>query len=234
MLIRLLPLVTGLLPILAIHISLLVAINAGVIPACFPYIEGCTSISATGRYEPASFIFKPAMMSSWAVLVLYWVYNLAWLRSLARQLDVQEKPGAAMAVLGCMGALALILYTTFLGTQAPFYEFMRRIGIYFYFGCSVIAQILLARATLRYAGQLALDSVIRVGRVQLGLALVPFLLGALNLILKNTLGNPDPIENVIEWIFALLMHVFFLLSYLTWRDTGFSSRFDVATGPSRS
>ena len=67
MLIRLLPLVTGLLPILAIHISLLVAINAGVIPACFPYIEGCTSISATGRYEPASFIFKPAMMSSWAV-----------------------------------------------------------------------------------------------------------------------------------------------------------------------
>jgi hypothetical protein len=230
MLIRLLPLITGLLPILAIHISLLVAIDAGAIPACIPYIEGCASISATGRYEPANFIFKPAMMSSWAVLVIYWLFNLAWLRSLDRKTGDGEQPGTAMAILGCIGAVALILYTTFLGTQAPFYEFMRRIGIYFYFGCTVIAQILLARATLRYAGRSGSGSVLRVGRVQLSLALVPFVLGALNLILKNTLADPDPVENIIEWIFALLMHVFFLLTYFTWRDTGFNGRFEVSAG----
>ena len=231
MLIRLLPLITGLLPILAIHISLLVAIGAGVIPACFPYIEGCASISATGRYEPASFIFKPAMMSSWAILVLYWLFNLAWLRALERKIGEAGNPGVAMAAIGCAGALALILYTTFLGTQAPFYEFMRRIGIYFYFGCTVIAQILLAGTTLRYATRLASRRVFRIGQWQRILALVPFFLGALNLILKNTLTNPDPIENVIEWIFALLMHVFFLLSYFTWRDTGFDGRFEVSADP---
>ena len=234
MLIRLLPLVTGLLPILAIHVSLVVAIGAGAIPSCFPYIEGCTSISATGRYEPASFIFKPAMMSSWAVLVLYWLFNLAWLRSLERATGGSERPGVPMAVLGCMGAVALILYTTFLGTQAPFYEFMRRVGIYFYFGCSVIAQILLARATLGFAKRAGMGSVARIGRLQMSLALVPFVLGALNLILKSTLADPDPVENVIEWIFALLMHVFFLLTYVTWRDTGFDGRFAVSDAVRRA
>ncbi len=66
---RFLPLVAGLLPIVAIHASLLLAINAGAIPACIPYLEGCASISATGRYEPAVFLFKPAMIAN-AVLMI--------------------------------------------------------------------------------------------------------------------------------------------------------------------
>ena len=62
---------------------------------------------------------------------------------------------------------------------------------------------------------------------QMLLALTPFALGALNLILKVTLENPDPPENVIEWIFALLMHVYFLLTWFNWRATGFDGRFTV-------
>jgi hypothetical protein len=227
MLIRVLPLVTGLLPIIAIHISLVVAINAGTVPSCFPYIEGCTSISATGRHEPASLIFKPAMMSSWGILVFYWLFNLAWLRSLARTSGQNTNIGAWMAGVGTVGALALILYTTFLGTEAPFYEFMRRVGIYFYFGCTVIAQIILARHTLGLSRRLALETTRRVGQVQITLALIPFVLGILNLVLKATLENPDPVENIIEWIFALLMQSYFLLTYLAWRETAFSGRFEV-------
>ena len=97
MLIRLLPLVTGLLPIIAIHVSLLVAISAGSIPTCVPYIEGCTSISAAGRYEPASFIFKPAMLSQWVIMVFYWLFNTAWLRALARDADADPDTGRWMA-----------------------------------------------------------------------------------------------------------------------------------------
>ncbi|MDH5346001.1 MAG: hypothetical protein OEW59_09575, partial [Gammaproteobacteria bacterium] len=116
---------------------------------------------------------------------------------------------------------------TFLGTQAPFYEFMRRIGIYFYFGCSVVAQIMLARHTISLSRRLRLGSVLTVGRIQMAIALVPFVLGVLNLVLKNTLTNPDPAENVIEWIFALLMHCYFLLTYVAWRNTGFGGHWDV-------
>jgi hypothetical protein len=228
MLVRLLPLITGLLPIIAIHISLFVAINAASIPACIPYIEGCASISATGRYEPASFIFKPAMLSEWGILILYWLFNVAWLRALAREAGETENIGKWLAIIGTVGALALVLYTTFLGTQAPFYEFMRRIGIYFYFGCSVIAQIMLARHTLRLSGSLGIETVRKIGQVQMTIALVPFALGILNLVLKNTLADPDPIENIIEWIFALLMHIYFMLTYFAWRDTAFSGRFEIS------
>jgi hypothetical protein len=231
MLVRILPLVTGLLPIVAIHVSLVVAINAGAIPACFPYIDGCASISATGRYEPASFIFKPAMMSEWTILIIYWLFNVAWLRSLSRQAGADEKSGTSIAVFGVIGALALILYTTFLGTQAPFYEIMRRFGIYFYFGCSVVAQIILARQTITLSTSLGLEKLKRLGNAQFVLSVLPFALGALNLVLKSTLEDPDPVENIIEWIFALLMHVYFILTYFTWRETGFNGRFTIDQRP---
>ena len=229
MILRFLPLITGGLPIVAIHLSLIVAIDAEVIPACFPYVDGCTSISATGRYEPANFIFKPALMTEWVLLVLYWLFNMAWINELARSAD--ERPaGTWMAVTGCTGAVALILYVTFLGTQAPFYEFMRRFGVYLYFLFSVIAQIVLARHTIRLASALRYRRVAAIGKAQLALALVPFALGALNLVLKSTLADPDPAENVIEWVFALLMHACFLLSYWTWRETGFAADWRLSGG----
>ena len=85
-----------------------------------------------------------------------------------------------------------------------------------------------ARLTLSLSRTHGLQSVTMIGRVQMAIALVPFALGVLNLVLKNTLADPDPIENVIEWIFALLMHIYFVLTYFAWRDTGFGGRFDVA------
>jgi hypothetical protein len=224
---RFLPLITGGMPIIAIHVSLVLAINAAAIPSCFPYLDGCASISATGRYEPASFVFKPAMMTEWVLLVFYWLFNMQWIRQLSRSAGTPVT-ATTMAVIGCSGALALILYVTFLGTQAPFYEFMRRFGVYLYFLFTVVAQIILARHTIRLAAQASWTRVATLGKVQLGLALVPFALGALNLVLKATLDDSDPAENIIEWIFALLMQIYFLLSYWNWRETGFAAEWRIA------
>jgi len=227
MLLRLLPLITGLLPIIAIHLSLLIAINAGSIPACIPYIDGCVSISATGRYPPASFLFKAVMMAEAVVMIAYWLFNVAWIRSLEKPSGSQRNGGTAIGVLGTGGALFLMLYVTFLGTQEPFYEFMRRFGIYFYFSLTIIAQILLAVKSKQMGKLLQISSVIRIAKIQLGLATVPFALGILNLTLKATLADPDPAENVIEWIFALLMQSYFVLSYFSWRDSGFAVRYAI-------
>ncbi|MGH8221600.1 MAG: hypothetical protein ACREQZ_01375, partial [Woeseiaceae bacterium] len=59
---RLVPLATGLLPILAIHACYLLAVHYAALPACIPYFDGCTSISATGRYAPASYLFRAVML----------------------------------------------------------------------------------------------------------------------------------------------------------------------------
>jgi hypothetical protein len=225
MLLRVLPLITGLVPIVAIHLSLLIAVNAGSIPACIPYIEGCASISATGRYPPASFLFKAVMMTESVVMIAYWLFNVAWLRSMEKLHGWPGNGGTAMGVLGTGGALFLVLYVTFLGTQEPFYEVMRRFGIYFYFALTVVAQILLALKSKQLSTALRMPSIIRIANIQLALASAPFALGVLNLTLKATLADPDPAENVIEWISALLMHLFFVLSYISWRDSGFVMRY---------
>ena len=226
--IRFLPLLAGLLPIVAIHASLLLAINAGAIPACIPYLDGCASISATGRYEPAVYLFKPAMTTEAVVMVIYWSLSALWIRSMSQSAGVKAGPAVSItAILGIAGAIALIIYVTFLGTHAPFYEFMRRFGIYLYFLFTVVAQILLARTAIRNSEMLGLESVVKVSRLQLWLSLTPFAFGTLNIILKSTLDNPDPAENVIEWISALMMHVYFALTYVSWRDTGFRADFTI-------
>lgn len=227
MLLRVLPLITGLMPVVAIHLSLLIAIDAGSIPGCVPYLEGCVSISATGRYPPASFLFNAAIMTESVVMIAYWLFNVAWLRSLQKLHGLPDKGGTAIGVLGTGGALFLMLYVTFLGTQEPFYEVMRRFGIYFYFALSIIAQILLALKSKQLGNALQMRSLSRIAKFQLSLATVPVVLGVLNLMLKVTLANPDPAENIIEWIFALLMHMYFVLSYFSWRDSGFAMRFFV-------
>jgi hypothetical protein len=224
MLIRFLPLIAGLLPIIAIHLSLLIAIYAGVIESCMPYIDGCTSISATGRYAPASFLFRPAMIAEAVIMIAYWIFSIAWLQSMHR---VAKKPagvGVLTAGIGSAGAVFLMVYVTFLGTQEPVYEFMRRFGVYLYFACTIIAQIMLV-ARLLPLGDLLENAVLtKIAKAKLSLTIVPFVLGILNLILKSTLEDADQEENIIEWIFALLMHCYFVLSYFAWRSTNFTIR----------
>jgi hypothetical protein len=225
MLLRILPLITGLLPIIAIHLSYLIAILAGKLPLCNPYIHGCVSISATGRYPPASFLFKAAMMPEAIILAIYWLVNVAWLRALNRSAGETRAIGTAIGGFGVAGALFLILYVTFLGTQEPFYEFMRRFGVYLYFLFSVIAQIILAVKVLRLPAGICSPFLIRITKIQLTLSLIPFVLGILNMILKSILEDSNPSERVIEWMFALMMQSYFVLSYFSWRDTQFTAGF---------
>lgn len=225
MLLRILPLITGLLPIVAIHLSYLIAIYAEKVTACIPYIHGCVSISATGRYPPASFLFKAAMMPEAVILALYWLGNVAWLRALNRSVGETRNIGTAVGGFGVAGAMFLILYVTFLGSHEPFYEFMRRFGVYLYFLFSVIAQIILAIKVLRMPAGTCSAFLVRITRIQLALSLIPFALGILNLVLKAIFEDSNPSENVIEWIFALMMQSYFVLSYFSWRDTQFTVRF---------
>ena len=229
MLLRLLPLITGFAPIFAAHVSYLIAIRAGILPACIPYIAGCTSISATGRYPPASFLFKSLMMPESILMAAYWLFSVAWLRSLERAAGRSGNGGTTIAVFGIAGALFLIVYLTFLGTQGPVYDFMRRFGVYLYFLFTVVAQLILASKVLSVSAHLRIPEVVRITRYQLALALVPFAIGILNLVLKAVLDDATAPERIIEWIFALLMHAYFMLSYFSWRATGFAGSFAVDT-----
>lgn len=219
---RLLPLVTGLAPLLTVFTCYAIAIETAGLPACNPFLDGCTSVSATGRHAPASFLFRAVMLPQAIVLAGYWLASLAWYRALRASVGQDSPGGSALAWPGVIGALFLLPYVTFLGSEEPFYELMRRYGIYLYFLLNVIAQIVLASHVLPIARRVARPRLLLVTRAQLVLAWAPFALGVLNLVLKATLENADAAENRIEWTFALLMQAYFLLSFVSWRDTNFS------------
>lgn len=231
---RLLPLIVGLLPLVTVFTCYWIAIHAAGLPSCNPFLDGCTSISATGRHPPASFLFRAAMLPQSILLAGYWLASVAWFRALRRTLGLDEHAGAAIAWFGVTGALFLVPYVTFLGTEEPFYEFMRRDGIYLYFLLNVIAQLILASRVLPLAQRLELPTLRNLTRLQLALSSLPFALGALNLVFKSMLDNSGPMESRIEWIFALLMQMYFLVSFFCWRNTRFASAWTVDIVPPAS
>lgn len=222
MILRVLPLVVGLVPIVTVLTCYWIAIDAAGLPVCNPFLDGCTSVSATGRHPPASYLFKATMLPQSILLATYWVFNVAWLRSLQRSANVAGYSGPTVGIIGVTGSLFLILYVTFLGSEQPFYEFMRRYGVYMYFALNVFAQLILAYKVLPLAREWPRTRLLSLVRAQLVLAWVPFALGVLNLILKAVLEESRPAENRIEWTFAVLMQVYFLITWFCWRETRFA------------
>lgn len=130
MTLRALPLVAGIAPVVAVTVAYWLGVSNDILPACIPPLDGCTSISSTGRYMPGSLLFRAAMLPQAVLLAFVWYLAASWFRDFA---PPGKAPAVAIMYSGLFGALALLLYVAFLGTKTPFYEFMRRFGIYFYF-----------------------------------------------------------------------------------------------------
>jgi len=143
-----LALLVGLLPVIGINLSYMIAAATGAVPACIPYIDGCTSISATGRQPPASWLFKPALYASALAMVVFWLHAGRWLISLG---EPSRHCRLALVWVGIIGALALAVYVYNLGIAGDVYKLMRRYGINIYFGFTYLAQLLLANRVYRLA-----------------------------------------------------------------------------------
>lgn len=218
MVIRGLPLFAGIVPVLAVSLAFWLGVRHGVLPACIPFIDGCASISATGRHLPGSLLFRAVMLPQAALLVFVWYFAARWLRAL----DPASRAPNAVLLAGVVGAVSLVLYVTMLGTRLPLYEFMRRFGIYFYFLGTAVAQVMLAFALLGHARRTA---AVTTERIAVGLLLfcgLPFVLGVLNVVLKIVLDDANHAENRIEWLSALLMQGYFVLLHRAWVTTNFS------------
>jgi hypothetical protein len=213
--IRVLPLIVGLVPVIGVTSAYWLNVRAGVLPGCMPLLDGCTSISATGRYMPGSMPFRAVLLPQAAFLTVLWWIGIGWLK----QVMPASRARHLILVSGIVGAVALVAYVTFLGTRQPFYEFMRHFGIYFYFFGTAIAQIVLTAAMPHSRLRFAMLWVIG----------TPFVLGLLNWAQKLWLSDSDIFENSIEWIAALLMQVWFVLLYFAWRKSGLTV--SVRTGP---
>ena len=210
--IRLIPLFTGLLPILAVHTTYLVSASEGYVAWCFPYIESCTSISATGRYGSAFFIFKGTMIPVAALQMMYWVLTYKWLVILGDRLLTAK----TIMIVGVIATIFLVIYTVALGAAGDEFRLQRRIGIIVYFTFTFLAQLLLTwRVGILRRQEPSLPLLVAICYFLLGT-------GLLTLVLDITLENYAEYEDAFEWVFALVFHGFFLVTWNTWQNTGFS------------
>ncbi|MEJ8568706.1 hypothetical protein [Elongatibacter sediminis] len=226
----------GLLPILAAHLAYVLNWFAGAEPLaaeyrCFPYWDGCVSVSRAVRSGPGLALFRAMMLPLAALLALTWLLTSHWLRQL------NGAAGAAarrVGWTGFIGALFLVLYVGWLGTEGPWYGWLRRYGVTVYFGLTALAQLLLVHALwpLRKLPQSPLPGSAVAGL----LALVTLQwLGGLASVAKRLLvtdpARMDRIENSIEWGFALALSLGFLVLGQMMRRTGY--RLDGRLSPTR-
>ncbi len=193
-------LVAGVLPILAVNFAFWMNTQDG-LAGCFPYLDGCWSVSRAVRDGPGLLLFRGLALPTAVAMILTWW----WLPS--------TLSGPWTRRLGIIGALALLVYAVALGTDGEFYKWMRRYGVVFYFGCTGIAQLLVAnrlwKAMRGANGGLSTGSIV----VYLLLAGLTWGVGLLSAFKRRLFDDPaliGQVENAAEWNFALGLALLFI------------------------
>jgi len=219
------PLIAGLFPAVAALVALHLSVRLELIPACNPLIDGCVSISRAARHDLSNHVFRALVLPAAALQGLTWMLCTGWLRGLGASPD---RPLRALPWLGLLAAIFLVLYATFLGTEGEAYRWMRRYGVWLYFGFTYFCMVISAGHLLRLARPGSISAPMRLDRALVGLCIVLLGLGLASAF--SPLYTPDEqthdrIGNALEWNAALMFTLFFLALAWLWRTTGFSARF---------
>ena len=201
-----LALLCALLPVVAAHLGWWISTAQGLVPACNPYLDGCVSISRASRHGLGNVLFRMLMLPAATLQALCWLAAATWV-----QRDGERVRWPAW--LGCVAAVALVMYASFLGGEGRTYELLRRYGIYFYFGCTYLALLAVLRRLARPAIAYRPLIVVAWGCLAFGLASV-----AVRYAMQDE-ALLDRWENLLEWHTALwLTASFAVLAWAWWRE----------------
>ena len=215
---------TGLLPFVVINLAYVGSAYGGHIPACIPYVEGCTSISSAGRYGLSYFFFKAGIIPSAVLLAAFWTLCRLWLL----QLGDQDGAGLrALRLLGVLAAAFLVLYAVFLGSKGDFYNLMRRYGVNLYFSFSGLAQILLLWRLRRLQSQGITRLPEPLLRLKLALLIALLVVGLASIPISNFVVDKHRPRNIVAWNFALLMITYYIVTWRLWVRTRFHATLNV-------
>jgi hypothetical protein len=212
-----LPLSIALLFLGAVHLAWWLSLQAGYIPTCNPYLEGCTSISRAARHGLGNHLFRLVVLPCALLHALNWWLAANWVRDSQPDMPLSRR---MLFALGTISALALALYATFLGTEGETYRFLRRYGVVLYFGCGFLAQLLFMRLAMR-SGRLSGG----LARGMQGFCVGMLALGVMNVATSALVADEnlrDHVENALEWQLGLLLVGWFVLQALCWRRDGYA------------
>jgi hypothetical protein len=221
-----LPLLAGLLPIVAALTALWLSISLGLVPRCnpMPLLDGCVSISRAARHDLPNYIFRAIILPTAVLQALTWILCAAWLRQMETQTRTLLR---VLPWLGILAGLVLIIYGTFLGTEGLMYRFLRRQGITNYFGFTYICMVIASGSLWRLAqaGLTALPA--RYAWILPAVCALTLMVGltqAFGPLFLEREDLKDRLGNLMEWHAAFSFSLFFFGLAWLWKRAKFSAQ----------
>lgn len=188
------------LPFVAIHLSLYLSFQDGLLISCNPYVEGCYSISKVAR-QPSSIIFFKVTLSI-SALLLFFIWEKIFKSDLYK----------THIFFGKLGSISLIIYIIALGNDGFLYEFMRRFGVFIFYMITLYLQWIYTFAQTK----LLVLSTHRVLFLKI-LAYLQIMIFIFSLPFFLIIKNDGYIENIIEWWVSLTITIWFFINFIYYK-----------------
>ena len=190
----------SLLPFIAIHLSLILSIQNDFLDFCYPYFDGCYSISRAARQPYSIIIFKILMITSAGFLFFLW------------QRIFNKEKNKSPILIGKIGSLFLVIYVVALGNDGFIYEFMRRIGVFIFYIFTLTSQWVFTFSqsikSIKFSININLLKFISFSQILLFILAIPFFL---------VIKNDGSIENIFEWWITLFITIWFFVNFLYYK-----------------
>ncbi len=190
------------LPIITIIISYIWSANLNIVNWCIPNIDGCTSISRIGRYEPVVYFFKPMMLIYAIFLGIFWSKFYKILR--VKKIEISKFE----IIIAYCSILFFILYIFFLG-EGKLYKFFRQVGIFIYIFFTVLSQIFFSTRLKKLS---SFDH--KISKLIFYYTIILGIIGILLLPLVTTkVIEFSNFKNIVSWNYFLFIQTYFLFIF---------------------
>ncbi len=172
---------------------------------------------------PQKGIFLLGMVPAAILSMQLWLQGEAWF---AR--DPSRQTSMALALTGALASVCLLVYVTTLGIPGDVYRLFRKFGVLLYFGCTFIAQLLLVRQLQKLAAEKNSSDLSALADTLLKLCVMILLCGIV-IVPISLIEDPvrqKQIENIVEWNYALFLHIYYFVLYPAWRRYATQSNTD--------
>jgi len=215
------------IPFVAINLCLFISVNFNIFEntflsvdqigrsaPTFPYIDGGVSISRTARTYPAYLIFKPAMIISSILLIVYWIKT----NKIINFYQNEEGKRNIFKTFGILSAIFLITHSIFLGIKFDYdlYKFFRRFVLLGFIIFEIVAQSLLVYRFFKLKKIIYEDINNYVLTLKIILVTILVIVAITSFPIVVSSGNIH-FKHALEWNYFVGVIVFYLLTYLFWK-----------------
>jgi hypothetical protein len=199
-----------------IFLCLGMAIYLNILEICNPFISGCYSVSRVGRSYPAVLIFKPMMVITIVLMIVYFFEHYR----IFKKFLINKIYLNLILLSGLISSFALFIYIIFLGIEgSEIWRFMRRGGIFIYIIFLIISQFLIVLSYLKIKNDYKVIISSKIININFYFIFLLIIFGIILILLIDifSLTTSWYIKNIIQWNYFLLMNLFFLNTYFVWK-----------------